>query len=314
MGKQVSNNGKKIKLDLPSYVDLTNQIRLTSEIVWKKKLDRKDIEDWLSNFKGEVFPITYEHQIALWLLANFVFYNEDEVKHLCKVLYKDFIHKFIVMESSGSLESDYESVLRKSRFYSLGKPGESSAYILYHFRQESNIPIKKFISRLDNLDKAVEYIVFVDDVALSADKKSQAAKYINELKEQNPTLKDKKIVLLTFVATDEAIKFLAGEGVDVVNCIKLDKRHKCFASDSLVFSHFTEHSDNAKVFAEHYGKIVKPENPLGYNDGQFLFGFYYNTPDNSLPIFWAEENKWIPILKRYHKNYHNKLISLGKYI
>lgn len=315
MRKRITSNGKTIKLPLPSKSELIRQIRLTSEIVWKKQLDNSDINDWLSNFTGQVFQKEYEDLLALWLLANFVFYNEEEVKHLCKILYKDFIHRLILEEDiNNEIQENYKNILTRSRFYSLGQPGESSGYILYHFRQESDIPLKKFITSLDTLDKAVDIIVFVDDVALSTGEKSQAAKYIKKIKNGNQKLNDKRIILLTFIATDEAISFLNTEGIEVVNCITLDNRHKCFSEDSMVFSHFSEHLDNAKKFAEFYGDIVKPNNPLGHNDGQFLFGFYYNTPDNTLPIFWAEENGWIPIRKRYHKNYHNKLINLGKYI
>jgi len=311
----VSNNTRSPKLSLPSEADLINQIRLTSEIVWEKKLDKSHITEWLTNFKGEVFKKSYEDQLALWLLANFVFYNENEVKHLCKMLYSDFIHKLIVEQDvANSIDINYKKILGRSRFYSLGQPGESSSYILYLFRQQNEIPLKKFISRLDNLDQTVDTIIFVDDVTLSTGEKSQAAKYIRQLKENNPSLKTKRILLLTFIATDDAIDYLQSENIEVVTCIILDKRHKCFEEDSMVFSYFNEHLENAKKFATHYGNIVKPANPLGHNDGQFLFGFYYNTPDNTLPIFWAEENNWIPIRKRYHKNYQNKLLNIGKYI
>jgi hypothetical protein len=313
--RQRKLNKKVISLELPSEAELNKQIRLTSEIVWKKKLDKKDIDEWLTNFQGHVFPKEYEEQLALWLLANFVFYNEDEVKHLCKTLYRDYIHKLITQESpSNSISENYKNVLHRSRFYSLGKPGESSGYILYHFRQENDIPLKKFITRLDNLDSAVDTIVFVDDVTLSVGTKSQAAKYIKDFKNVNKELNDKNIILLTFIATDEAVEFLKKEGIEVINCITLDNRHKCFHKESMVFSYFNEHLDNAKDLCEYYGNIIKPNNPLGHNDGQFLFGFYYNTPDNTLPIFWAEENGWIPIRKRYHKNYQSKLIDLGKYL
>ena len=32
-------------------------------------------------------------------------------------------------------------------------------------------------------------------------------------------------------------------------------------------------------------------NPLGYQDSELAFGFYYNIPDNTLPIFWADNKK-----------------------
>lgn len=301
------------KVDLPSEDNLIRQIRLTSEIVWKKQLSKTDIDLWLSNFKGEVHEVEYERKIALWLLANFVFYNDDEVKHLCKTLYHDFIHSTINLNDN-SIEDAYKVIFQRSRFFSLGVSGESSGYILYYFRKENSLPIKNFISNPENLSPNVDTIVFVDDVALSGEGKSQAADYITELKEKYPSLENKKIVLLTFIATQEAKKFLEEEGYNVINCITLNERNRAFHENSLVFAHFGEHLVNAKKMTEHYGKKIKPNNPLGYNDCQFMFGFFYNTPDNTLPIFWGTENNWKPILKRYQKNYKNKLADLGKFV
>ena len=53
--------------------------------------------------------------------------------------------------------------------------------------------------------------------------------------------------------------------------------------------------------ATHYGSTIRSKSPLGYSGGQFLFGFFYNVPDNTLPIFWVEDEKWKPILPRYDK-------------
>src|SRR5580658_8309513 len=79
----------------PSKDDLIKQIMHISATVWKNQLTGKDINNWLSNFTGQVFSVEEEHIIALWLLTHFVYYNEDEVRHLCKVLFKDFLHYLI---------------------------------------------------------------------------------------------------------------------------------------------------------------------------------------------------------------------------
>ncbi len=320
---KVSSSTKtlKFKVPLPLKEELIKQIRLTSEIVWKKDLTMKDISDWLANFKGEVFTKEYEDRLALWLLANFVYYNENEVKHLCRTLYTDFIHKLVVEQTGeSSVEEKYKNILKKSRFYNLGVPGESSGYILYYFRQENKLPLRKFISRLDDLPSEVDTIVFIDDVALSIGDKDNGGKgcqvheYLEKLRNQYKSLKDKRVIILTFIASSAAIEYLNSQNIEVVNCITLDLRHKCFDDDSMVFNYFTEHLKNAEKFAKHYGTKISPHHPLGYKDGQFLFGFFYNTPDNTLPIFWSEYNNWAPIRKRYSKNYDNKLIDLGKYI
>lgn len=300
--------------ELPSKKELITQIRLTAEIVWKKQLDQTDIDAWLGNFKGEVFDESYEKHIALWLLANFVFYNDDEVKHLCRTLYRDFVHEFIDSDSTNPIEDRYKELLKRSRFYHLGRPGESSGYVLYYFRQENKLPIGNFLGTMEDLPSTIDTVVFVDDVVLSADEKSQADLYLKKLMEKFETLKDKRIIVLSFIATTEARDYLKSQGYEVVNCITLSERNKCFSDKSLVFNEFQDHLENAKKMASHYGDKIEVTDPLGFNNCQLLFGFFYNTPNNTLPIFWAEKNGWIPILKRYQKNYYKKLERLGKFV
>ena len=60
----------------------------------------------------------------------------------------------------------------------------------------------------------------------------------------------------------------------------------------------------AELISKKYGsRLMGMENQAhwhGYKDSQLLLGFTHNTPDNTLPIIWKEEN-WIPIFKRYSK-------------
>lgn len=301
--------------DLPAEQDLKRQIMLTSAIVWKHELTEQEIENWLSNFKGEVFAKSEERKYALWLLANFVYYNNDEVIHLCKTLYRDFVHRMLA-EKEGS-EQDINNSIRKilntSRFYHAGRPSESGAFVLYFFRQANNLPLDNFIYHPDELSKEVATIVFVDDVTLSDGPKNQAASYIEQVNKKH--FKNRRSVLLTFIATDKAIIDLEDKGITVISCIVLDERNRCFSKESNVFHHFNEHIEKCKAFAQHYGKKVQPSKALGFNESQFVFGFFYNTPDNSLPIFWAENNGWHPIIKRYDKNYaKRKYIELERFI
>jgi len=183
-------------VELPDEKDLFKQIMLTSETVWKNnELNRCVIEDWLSNFNGEVFTVAEERKIALWLLANFVYYNVDEVKRLCKLLYADYIHtqlNNLIIHSTNTWD-DIVKIVNASRFYCLGKPGESSAYILYYFRQENKLPTTHFLSTPNNIPSDIEYIVFVEDVLLSGE---QAELYIRKLIKEYRL--SQKLVILSF--------------------------------------------------------------------------------------------------------------------
>lgn len=59
------------------------------------------------------------------------------------------------------------------------------------------------------------------------------------------------------------------------------------------------------------GELVWPEHPLGYENSGLLVAYYFQTPNNSLPIIWAngENNKvdgrrpypWRPLFERHEK-------------
>jgi len=110
---------------LPSEEESFKKLMLTSDFAWKNNFRQEDIEDWLSNFKGDVFEIPYERQIALWLLSNYVYYNIDEVKHLCRTLFRDLIHYMLIYEKKEqNIEKSLKDILNESRFYPLGVQGK----------------------------------------------------------------------------------------------------------------------------------------------------------------------------------------------
>ena len=57
-------------------------------------------------------------------------------------------------------------------------------------------------------------------------------------------------------------------------------------------------AERAEVFSDwtELTYIFTPE-----ANGQYCFGFSYNIPNNSLPIFWSSSNGWKPIFYRKEK-------------
>ncbi len=287
-------------MGLPDKEELIKQIMLTAGLIWDNPIDRDKIDKWLSNFTGELFETKKEHQIALWLLVNFVYYNEKEVKHLCKILYSDFIHSEAEKQigSGLSVEEITRTIITETRFVNLGTSGESGGYICYYFRKESNISINDFVTDLTSLEKQVNHLVFVDDVSLSGGQAKRSIKKALEGVEF-----DGRVSVLTMVSSSKAIEKLANENIDVISSILLTEKNQAFNQDSNIFLSYPELLGDAKAFAEHYGRKTNNLNPLGWKNGQYLFGFSYNTPNNTLPIFWADENGWKPIVNRTSKNY-----------
>ena len=297
---------KKILRNFPTENDMMKVIMHTSSTAWKKEFVRKDLESWLANFKGEVFEVKYERRIALWLLSHFTFYTHDEVTHLCKVIYNDLIHRIVSKGNSAEHNPAdlIEDFFRNANIITSEETSGSGGFIAYFFRQVNKLPMTLFNFSIENISDSVENIIIIDDVILTVGEHGQMHRF---LKKNIPKYQSKKIYLLTLVSSLASIEYLQNNfnNIEVVTAITLDSRDKCFNKESYIFSVYPELLELARKFAEHYGERFRSlgVEPLGYKDGQYTFGFFYNTPDNTLPIFWGQVTGWGPIIKRYHKNY-----------
>jgi hypothetical protein len=83
-------------------------------------------------------------------------------------------------------------------------------------------------------------------------------------------------------------------------CDVIKTEDKCFDGNR-VFSSDDERS-KARQVALRNGKQLVKGSPLGHADGQLLVIFKDRTPNNTLPILWANSEggfKWTPLFKRY---------------
>lgn len=296
-----------IPKNFPSKEFLIRTLQKTIEKSWKIDMMETDILEWLANFKGEVFEEELEQLLALWLLCNFTFYNQDDVRHLCKILYNTFFHQ-IITDFSLTSDKEINKFMKKINYAAIGRASESGNYLLYDFRQEADLNINRFFypTSIESSDETI--IAFIDDVILSG---TSAIKFLeNNLK----GLKCKKIYYLTLFATDEAVEKLQANNIDVIYCSILGNRNKCFSNKSMVFSKYPSLIEPSRKLSTHYGGKIVQTDPLGYKDGQYCFGFYYNTPNNSLPIFWSKENRWTPIFERRVKRRNDRKNKLRKFI
>ena len=293
---------EKIKTD-----EAIDEILKTSQISWDVRFSRDDIEEWLKNFSGAATGSSAaERTMALWLLSSFVYFTIDDVREFSRFLFSEYIHtKLGEYQSEGkfqelSVPEKITHILDATLFLSLGNDSESGSNVLYYFRQINGL--EKSVFQKD-MDKKYENIVFVDDVTISG---TQALTYISKMKE---SIENEKIYFLTFLASDIAIDELTYIAVQTLCGNLITEREKCFSRNSYVFA-----SESRKRYlnltarmCQYYGEIITkghPEAdgyPLGFDQAQSLFCFFYNTPDNTLPIFWCDRNGWKPLFKRYEK-------------
>lgn len=274
------------------YNTMMDGIRNRIHYCWNDCIKLNDIEEWLDNFQGKVFDVDNEKILALMLLNNFIYLSHNEVLHLCRVIFYEYMHT-IAVEGQ-----DYNKVINHTTFYPIGNPSESSSLVMYFFRIANDIPKDRFdyYPRVANNENRV---VFIDDISSSG---QQAGKYIKKYLETHGAEK-KYISYMTLIGTKEAAKIFKELNVNFKSACLLDSRMKLFSDNS-----YTKFNNDERIILCKFVKDYKNEVnwcPLGYKNSELALGFYYNVPDNCLPIFWSEHDRWKSIFKRFHKKYNS---------
>jgi hypothetical protein len=319
------------------FNDLTAKIKSLNETVWEGRASRESINIWLDNFANEE-----ERLHALYLLSQFMYFGSTEIRELLVALFRDHI-KYRILESIRKenddttdlefINSTYQQRIKATKIMGMGNPSESGPYLLYFLRQENNLPNNLFCYSFDLLyresgTESLRYpdtirYVFVDDFCGSG---SQAARYSNSVVGDIKSLSPESIIdYVALFATENGIEYVKDNArFDYVGAVfEIDDSYKAFNDASRIFSagYSSISKTIAREMSERYGKILmryvcenwgcpphhidacSKDNALGFKDGQLLLGFNHNTPDNTLPIFWADQPNWHPMFRRYDKVY-----------
>ncbi|MBF0591065.1 MAG: hypothetical protein HQL02_03145 [Nitrospirae bacterium] len=226
------------------------------------------------------------------------------------------------------INKEFSEELKHTRFLGMGNPPESGVFLLYYFRQENKLSRELFIHSHQIFSQSggnngailrendVKRYIYIDDLCGSG---TQAIDYsediLENIKKLNPEVEVDYYVL--FSTTKGLNNVRDYKKFNRVECIfELDDSYKCLENDSRYFANIDANIDASKGvcrdfarrMCKEYGKMLSPKYPLGYGDCQLLMAFNYNTPDNSLPIFWYDGEyhnnvRWIPVFKRYDKIY-----------
>lgn len=283
--------------DIATMYDLLHKMAQSS---WRNEstFNKDVITKWLDNFTGLVYSADIEKRLVLWLLCNFTFYNEDELRHLCNVVFKRFLHR-IALDYNIQKDENLHHLLDNVYFTSMGSASESGGLLLYYFRQQADLSIDKFYYPVALPKNEDGIIVFIDDVTLSG----HSAKSF--FKANLAAMKYKHAYYLTLFASQRAIGEIEKFKIRMIQSTILSDRERCFTNDSLIFSAFPELRKPAEKVARAYGRKIFPRNPLGHKNGQYCFGLYYNTPNNTLPIFWSFKD-WEPVFPRKEKRRNDR--------
>ncbi len=306
------------------FEELIDKIKILSETVWEGRIKVPQINKWLNNFIDEK-----ERLHALYLLSQFMYFGELQIRQLTKSLYRDF-YQYPTIESircannntldSKVIQAEFKLAENNTRFVGIGNPSESGTHILYLFRQENKLASSLFISdgQILKTDKegndvlanaSVKHYVFIDDFCGSGEQAITYSNIVNKIKAI-----DKNIMvsyLMLFSTSTGKKRVMEEASFDFVEAVvELDQSFKCFDTKSRYFQDHPSQIDKEFLLdlCSRYGRILMRDicsrlghkepylSPavekvkLGWGDCQLLIGFKHNIPDNTLPIIWYGED------------------------
>ena len=284
------------------------------------------IMEWLDNFDDD-----NEKNYALYMLSRLMYFSSSSIRNLLKTLYRD-LYRYPIIEQirknnnntldPNIIEPSFNEELMATRFLGVGNPSESGVHLLYYFRQENKIPKDLFIntddiveydengnSKLRDSYKDVKHYVFIDDLCGSGKQATSNDSNVKRcVQHLRNIVKDAKISYFMIFGMSKGIKVIRDSGLyNQANAvIELDESYQCFSKQSRFFDEDNYKKEEARNIAYKHGcKLLPPQHSLGISDCQLLLSMHHNTPDNTLPIIWYDEDNtiWKPIFKRYNKVY-----------
>ena len=263
---------------------------------FKSKFENEINDDELTN-KAYAwitqFPFFDWKIYALRLLSNITYYKMDDIDESLEEIkkYLSGLNDFVI--------SDIEGIEK------------SSVHLFYSLNKLIADPSIKFVlsQNLDSSDS--RSIVFIDDMIGTG---HQASKYVNKLKDGGK-IGHQKLYYYAIIGLEDGINEIKKSGLfEIVLTKKVI--YKTAFDTGYIFN--SEESGEAKEMASTIGeqltKGLDKIGPLGYENSGALVFFGHNSPNNSLPIFWASgkckileslgedtEVNWTPLFPRKEK-------------
>jgi len=249
-----------------------------------------DIIKWLNNFEDN------ELKYAIDIASNLTVYTANEI---VEILNQGFFKLFKTLNSNDFLI-----------IHPVGKFGKSGSMITYFFQKtnfynnyKSKINMSPVLNNI-TYKKNINYtLVLLDDFVGSG---NSIDKYYKDyiIGEKS---KFQKINFIGISGMDYGVKVI-NSLFDSVEIPKSNIFKKAFSSKASYFG-YRNYSEHRKLSYKYGALLTKPrirkdktkkfEDALGYQNSQALVSFAHGSPNNTLPIIWANKNNWNPLIPRY---------------
>lgn len=244
------------------------------------------IDVWISQFEED------EQEVLLKLLKNYHYYTNRKLNTCVRNLFEklDALKEFNLDRACAFIPVYKEYGVGFSDIFF------ETFWLLNNLHDYSD----KNIYSLIEAGKLFDTIVIVDDYSGTG---KTIIKTIKKCIQENVNCKKTSFFILTAeisVKADERIKNFAKEEGLMLETISLKTSDKAFNAGYI----FDE--KNMPAAKNKYEKIsvnhkVNNDYILGYGKTQALISFEYNTPNNTLGLFWHEDDNLIAMFKRHKK-------------
>lgn len=265
----------------PKYENITSK--------WGGMKIRKEfstrIDKWLQAFGEE------EKAFMLELLAKFYYYSEENVNKKVVELHNEFLKIYNGNED----DVVYTKIIKEN--------GVAFSDILFSkFWMKNSIGYNVSQNNILNLlecGQAPKKLAIVDDYSGTGE---TLIKTINKMIETNEVIRKSNIYFLTLQITMSAVQniteYAKNKNINI-HIVSLDYTKKAFDCNYIYDEMESEYKKN------YYLEICKKQNidklQLGYGEIASLISFYYNTPNNTLGIFWKDLIENIALFPRKKK-------------
>ena len=265
---------------------MTNEIIYKKVGEWEKRGSRKEllekIEKWLSQFEED------EQPEMLSLLAHFDYYSKNNLYKAVVDLYKKFREvcpdeEFIFSKIEKDIGVSYSDIF----FIEFWQKNN-----LYDYTQNN---LSKVID-----DEDVKNIAIVDDYFGSGE---TVIKYLTRLLELSEQLRNKNIFIIALQGSfigKQAIEKFAKENNINITIVTNKYSKKAFESDYIYL--LKDVDFHRSKYSDIYDKRINDSKlKFGYGEVEALISFYYNTPNNTLGLFWQNICGFQGLFERHTK-------------
>ena len=251
----------------------------------------KRIDDWLQAFPKD------DHPFLLELLLQFYYYSEERIKEKVVELYHAFEQEY---------QGDTNAVVYTKI---IKEQGVACSDILFiNFWMQNDITYSCAQNNILNLlaeEQVPKELVIVDDYAGTG---KNFLKTVDKMLLANESVKDTNFYFLTLHITRRAVQqikeYTESVGINI-KIVSLDYSDEAFKKNYIYNE--IEAEQKKRQYTEICKKQDVERNAFGFDDVSSLVAFHYNTPNNTLGLFWQNLINFtalFPRKKKQHSDLH----------